>query len=112
MTFLVKVFEHKLESSLTRVYVSFSTLIFPFYKMISMNSLEFSRFAESFVCIFYKTRVEPGFLEKFASRNTVNSMEQKTIVFCHIDVQEYHLWWILQKTIIYSGFKTLYKKST
>jgi hypothetical protein len=61
---------------------------------------------------FYKTRVEPGFLEKSASRNTMNSMEQKTIVFCHIDVQEYHLWWILQKTIIYSGFKTLYKIST
>ncbi len=77
-----------------------------------MNSLEFSCFPDSFVSIFLKTRVEPGFLEKSAGRNTVNSKEQKTIVFCHIDVQEYHLWWILQKTKLYSGFKTLYKKST
>ena len=38
-----------------------TTLIFPFYKMIFMNRLEFSCFADFFVKIF-KTTEEYGFL--------------------------------------------------
>jgi hypothetical protein len=34
-------FEHKLKCSQTRVFVWFSTLIFPFCKMLFMNGLEF-----------------------------------------------------------------------
>jgi hypothetical protein len=34
-------FWHRLESSQTQVFVWFSTLIFPFYKMIFMNRLDF-----------------------------------------------------------------------
>ena len=36
-----QVSEHKFESSQTWVFVWFSTLIFPFYKMLFMNRLEF-----------------------------------------------------------------------
>jgi hypothetical protein len=53
-----------------KVSVWFSTIIFPFYKMLFMNRLEFS--------------LNP-------QEGTVNSMEQKTRVFCSIDVQEFHL---------------------
>ncbi len=42
--------------------LEFSTLIFPFYKMLFMNRLEFSCFANFFVWIF-KTRIEYGFLK-------------------------------------------------
>jgi hypothetical protein len=59
--FLVEVSEHKLKSSRTRVFVWFSTLIFPFYKMLFMNKLEFSSFAKFFVRTF-KAREENGFL--------------------------------------------------
>jgi hypothetical protein len=38
--FLVMASAHNLESSQTRVFVWFSTLIFPFYKMLFMNRLE------------------------------------------------------------------------
>jgi hypothetical protein len=41
-----------------------------------------------FVCIF-ENRVEYGFLPPVDG--TVNSMEQKTLVFCQIDVQEFHV---------------------
>jgi hypothetical protein len=60
---------NKLESSLTRVIVWFSTLIFPFYKLQFMNRLEF------FVRIF-KTREEYCFLLNLQEEGTVNSMEQ------------------------------------
>jgi hypothetical protein len=40
--FLVEVSGHKLESSQARVFVWFSGLIFPFYKMQFMNRLQFS----------------------------------------------------------------------
>ncbi len=43
--FLVKVSGHKLESSQTQIFVWFSALIFPFYKMLFMNRLKFSCFA-------------------------------------------------------------------
>ncbi len=45
--FLVKVSVHKLESSQLRVFVWFSTLIFSFYRLLFMNRLEFSSFADS-----------------------------------------------------------------
>jgi hypothetical protein len=70
-----------INSSLLRL--EFSTLIFPFYKMLFMNRLEFSCFADFFVCIF-KTRVEYGFLKNPPVEGTVNSIEQKTRVFCQI----------------------------
>ncbi len=44
--FLVEVSGHKLESSQTRVFVWFSNLIFPFFKMLFMNILEFSCVAD------------------------------------------------------------------
>ncbi len=50
--FSVEVSGHKLESSHTRVFVWFSTLIFPFYKMLFMKN---SCLADFFVRIF-KTR--------------------------------------------------------
>ncbi len=59
--FLVEVSGHKLESSQTLVFVWLFTLIFPFFKTLFMNRLEFSCFSDFFVCIF-KTRVEFGFL--------------------------------------------------
>ncbi len=37
MAFLVQVSGHKLEFSQPRVFVWFSTLVVPFYKMLSMN---------------------------------------------------------------------------
>jgi hypothetical protein len=44
--FLVEVSRYKLESSQTRVLAWFSTLIFPFYKMLFMNTLELSCFMD------------------------------------------------------------------
>ncbi len=46
--FLVEVSGHKLKSSHIRVFVWFSTIIFPFYKMLFMNRLEFSCCADFF----------------------------------------------------------------
>ncbi len=46
MEFLVDVSVHKLESSYIRVFVWFSTFIFPFYKMQFMNTFKFSFFAD------------------------------------------------------------------
>jgi hypothetical protein len=37
---------HKLKSSQTQIFVWFSTLFFPFYKMLFMNRLDFSCFAD------------------------------------------------------------------
>ncbi len=48
MEFLSGILEvswHKLESSHIQVFVWFSALVFPFYKMLFMNRLEFSGFA-------------------------------------------------------------------
>jgi hypothetical protein len=45
---LVKVSEHKLESSQTQDFAWFTTLIFPFYKMLFMERLELSCFAGFF----------------------------------------------------------------
>jgi hypothetical protein len=42
---LNEVSRHKLDSSQTRVFVQFSTLVFMFYKMLFMNKLEVSCFA-------------------------------------------------------------------
>jgi hypothetical protein len=56
-----------------------------------MNRLEFSCFADFFVRIF-KTKEEYGFLYNPPVERTLNSMEQKTRVFCSTDVQEFHLW--------------------
>jgi hypothetical protein len=49
MAFSVEVSEHKLESSQTRVFAWFSTLIFKFYKGLFMNRQEFSCFEDFFV---------------------------------------------------------------
>ncbi len=54
--FLVEVSGHKLETSQTQVFVWFTTLFFPFYKMLFMNRLEFF-----FVSRIIKTRVENVF---------------------------------------------------
>ncbi len=60
--------------------------------MLFMNRLEFSCFVDFFVCSFI-TRVEYGmvFFKNPPVEGTVNSMRQKTWVFCQIDVQEFHL---------------------
>jgi hypothetical protein len=59
--FIVDVTGHKLEYFQTRVSVWFSTLIFPFYKMLFINRLKFSCVADFFVRMF-KTREDYGFL--------------------------------------------------
>jgi hypothetical protein len=46
-----------------KIFVWFSTFIFPFYKIFFMNRLEFSCFADSFVRII-KTRVKVCFSVK------------------------------------------------
>jgi hypothetical protein len=79
MAFLVEVSGHKLESSQTRVFVWFSTLIFSFYKMLFMNRIELSCFAD-FSKGFLKPEKSMGFF-KMPVEGTVNSMEQKTLVF-------------------------------
>ncbi len=61
MAFLVMVSGHKLDSSQTEVFVWFSTLIFPFYKMLFMNRVEVSCFTDFFVRIFSISE-EYGFL--------------------------------------------------
>ncbi len=48
---------------------------------------------------YFKTRVELFSLKKTFGRKTVKSMEQKTWVFCQIDVQEFHL----RKEMVYTG---------
>jgi hypothetical protein len=73
--FLIKV------SYQTREFVWFSTLIFPFYKLLFMNRLKFSFLLQIFVCI-YKTRQECGFLSNSLVERTVNNIKQKTRVFC------------------------------
>jgi hypothetical protein len=45
---LVEVSGHKLESSQSQIFVYLSTLIFPFYKTLFTNRLEFSCFADFF----------------------------------------------------------------
>jgi hypothetical protein len=82
MAFLVKVSGHRLESSQTRVFVRFSTLIFAFYKMLFMNRLVFWFHGFFFVGTM-KTRIEQGFLKNPPVDGTVNSMKQRTRVFCH-----------------------------
>jgi hypothetical protein len=72
---------HKLESSQTLVFDWFSTLIFPLYKMHFMNRLEFSCFAD-FLKGILKHGEEYCFLSNPPVEGTVNSMEQKTRVFC------------------------------
>jgi hypothetical protein len=54
---------------------------FPFYKWLFLNRLKFSYFADFFVRIF-KTREESVILLYPPVEETVNSMEQKTRVFC------------------------------
>jgi hypothetical protein len=49
--FLVEVSGHKLETSQTRVFVWFSTLLSPFYKMLTMKRFEFSCIVDFFVRI-------------------------------------------------------------
>ncbi len=72
MAFLVEVSGHKLESSQTRVFVWFSTLFFPFYKMLFM----FSCFGDFFERII-KTRVEYELSLKSASRRDCEKHEAK-----------------------------------
>jgi hypothetical protein len=83
--FLVKVSGHiliKLESSQTWVFVWFSTLIFPFHKILSMNTLKFSCFVGFFVRILKPKKEEYRFLfNPPVERDSVNSKEQKTRVF-------------------------------
>ncbi len=58
--------------------------------MLFLNKLEISYFADFFVRIF-KPRVQYDFLQNLPAEDTVNCLEQKTRVFCHIDVQDFHL---------------------
>jgi hypothetical protein len=57
--------------------------------MLFMKRLEFS-FAD-FIVWSFKTSVEYGFLYNPPVEWNVNSMEQKTRVFCQIYVQEFYL---------------------
>ncbi len=85
--------------ALTRVFsgssfVSFSTLIFPSAKCFSWidSSFHINCFVDLFIMGF-KPGEEYGFLRNQPVAGTVNSMERKTLVFCQIYVQEFHLWW-------------------
>jgi hypothetical protein len=52
--------------------------------------------------VFLLTKVESFFFFSFKNppvERIVNSMEQKTRVFCQIDVQEFHLWSLVLPTI-------------
>ncbi len=69
-----------LESSQTRVFVWFSTLIFPFYKMLFMKRLEYSCFVHFFVRIFFKPEKSLGFLWNPPVEGTVNSIDEKTLM--------------------------------
>ncbi len=71
---------HKRESFQTWVFVWFFTRIFPFYKMLFTNRLEFLKPEKSMV-FFKKPPVE----------GTVNGMEQKGGVFVKSVSQEFHL---------------------
>jgi hypothetical protein len=53
--FLVEGYGHKLVSSQTRVFVLFSNLIFRSTKMLFVNTLDFSFFADFLIC-FLNTR--------------------------------------------------------
>jgi hypothetical protein len=55
------------------------------------DTLLCSCFADFFMNIF-NTREEYGFLLNPPVEGIVNSIEQKTRVFCQTDVQEFHLW--------------------
>ncbi len=55
-----------------------------------MNRLKFSSFADIFV-FSLKPEKSMVFFKNPPLEGTVNSMEQKTRVFCQIDVQEFHL---------------------
>jgi hypothetical protein len=48
MEFLNDIFSRGFESSQSRVFVWFSALIFPLYKMLVMNKFEFSCFVDFF----------------------------------------------------------------
>ncbi len=78
--FLVEVTGHKLESSQTWDFVCFSTLIFLFYRLIFLNRLEFSCFADFFGRVI-KYRVKS--LVSPPVEGTVNCLEQKTRLFCY-----------------------------
>jgi hypothetical protein len=60
--YVVEVSGHNRVFSDSRFCLFFFTLVFPFYKMLFMNSLEFSCLADFFVGIM-KTRVEYVFLK-------------------------------------------------
>ncbi len=81
---------HKLESTETRAFVWFSTLIFPFYKMLFLNLTWVCLFRGFFKCIF-QSKEKYCFLSNSPVDGTVNSTKQKTRVFCQIDAQEFHL---------------------
>ncbi len=90
---ILEVSRHKLESSGTRAFVWYSGFlppIFPFYKVLFTKRPRVFLFW-GFLTGIFKTIVEPVFF-KSASRKTVNSIEQKTRVFCQADVQKSHLW--------------------
>jgi hypothetical protein len=74
-----------MNSSLRRLW--FSSLVFPFYKMLLMNRHEFSCFTDFPYMDF---RVECGLL--LNPPESVNSPKQKTRDVCQIYVKEIHLW--------------------
>jgi hypothetical protein len=76
-------------SSLLRL--EFLTLIFPFNKILCMNRLEFSCFADFFVCVFENHSRVWLSLKPASIEGTVNSIEKNTRVFCQIYIQEFHL---------------------
>jgi hypothetical protein len=76
-------------SSLLRLEVL--TIIFPFYKIRCMNRLEFSCFADFFVCVLENHSRVWISLKSASIEGTVNSIAQNTRVFCQIHIQEFHL---------------------
>jgi hypothetical protein len=87
------------KSSRTWVFVRFSTLVFPFYKMIFMKRFEFFLFHWFFL---WTVKTRDGILG--------HQFENILEIFCSaIHIPFY--WWICQKNILYSGFKNTYKNN-
>ncbi len=74
---------HKLESSLTRVFVWFSALVCLSYKILFMDRFEFFLF-RGFFCMEFLIQSGVWFSLTSAVEETLNSMEQKYRVFCQV----------------------------
>jgi hypothetical protein len=88
-TVLVEVSGHKLESSQTRVFVWFSTLVFLLFKMSFRNRVEFM--SQGIFLNGIKNQSRVWFSLTSAIRRECEYYGAKTRVVCQIHVEELHL---------------------